>query len=111
MSEKYGYFNHAVRGNPNNFITRWAVKKINLYMKKCESRWELRIMYRIGKSKKGQKSEYHVHKSEGGIFSLYLVLRRGYEGFRKREREYIMREHERMNSHNNLGDLRGGTYV
>ena len=110
MPEKYPFYNHVIRGIPNNLITRWLVKKINLYMKKSESRWEFRIMYRIGKSKKGQKSEYRVDKSEGGIFSLYLVLRRGYEAFRERERARIMREYELMNSHN-LTDLRGGTYV
>ena len=110
-NKKYPYYNHVVRGIPNNVLTRWMVKKLNAHLKKCESRWELRIMYRLGKSKVKPKSEYKVHKREGAIFSLYLVHRSGYESFKARESEKIMREHHRMNARHNLDNMRGGTYV
>ena len=109
--EKYPHFNHLVRGIPNNFLTRWMVKKLNSHMKICQSRWEFKIMYRLGKSKKGRKSEYKVHQTEGAIFSLYLVHRSGYEASKARESERIMTEHQRMNAHHNLNNMRGGTYV
>ena len=108
--EKYPYYNHIVRGIPNNPLTRWLVKKMNDHLKKCQSRWQFKIMYRLGKSKKKPKSQYKVHQTEGAIFSLYLVHRSGYEAFQQRESEKIMRDHQQMNAHN-LNNLRGGTYV
>ena len=62
---------HLIKNVPNNFITRWIVKKANGRMAKAESIYRLRIRYR--KAKKGRASYWgDVTKDNAKQFSLYL---------------------------------------
>ena len=62
---------HLIKNVPNNFITRWIVKKANERMSKAESVYRLRIRYR--KAKKGRASYWgDVAKDNAKQFSLYL---------------------------------------
>ena len=62
---------HLIKNVPNNFITRWIVKKANERMAKAESIYRLRIRYR--KAKKGRASYWgDVAKDNAKQFSLYL---------------------------------------
>ena len=68
--KKYNY--HLIKNVPNNFITRWIVKKANGRMAKAESIYRLRIRYR--KAKKGRASYWgDVAKANAKQFSLYLT--------------------------------------
>ena len=63
---------HLIKDVPNNFITRWIVKKANGRMAKAESVYRLRIRYR--KAKKGRASYWgDVSKANAKQFSLYLT--------------------------------------
>ena len=63
---------HLIKDVPNNFITRWIVKKANGRMAKAESVYRLRIRYR--KAKKGRASYWgDVAKANAKQFSLYLT--------------------------------------
>ena len=63
---------HLIKEVPNNFITRWIVKKANGRMTKAESVYRLRIRYR--KAKKGRASHWgDVSKANAKQFSLYLT--------------------------------------
>ena len=63
---------HLIKNVPNNFITRWIVKKANERMAKAESIYRLRIWYR--KAKKGRASYWgDVSKANAKQFSLYLT--------------------------------------
>ena len=45
MIKANGY-GHLTNRIPNNFFTRWLIKKANANMKKAGSLWRLRIRYR-----------------------------------------------------------------
>ena len=45
MAKAIGY-GHLTNRIPNNFFTRWLIKKANAHMKKAGSAWRLRIRYR-----------------------------------------------------------------
>jgi hypothetical protein len=63
--------NHLVSGIPNNWFTRWMVKKANQRMAKANSMYRLRIRYR--KAKNGRMTYWgDVSKKNAKLFSLYL---------------------------------------
>jgi len=65
---------HLVRQVPNNFITRWIVKKINLWMKNSDSRHRLFRRYRT--PKEGGYTRYgDVSCANAKTFSIYLRSR------------------------------------
>jgi|LULN01.1.fsa_nt_gb hypothetical protein len=43
-------YEHLVRAIPNNFITRWLIKRTNKWMQKCESKYMLVPRYRKPKT-------------------------------------------------------------
>ena len=63
--------NHLMSEIPNNFLTRWFVKKANQRMAKANSMYRLRVRYRKAK---GGKATYwgDVSKGNAKLFSLYL---------------------------------------
>ena len=50
MAKANGY-GHLTNRIPNNFFTRWLIKKANVHMKKAGSAWRLKIRYRKPKRK------------------------------------------------------------
>ena len=63
--------NHLMSEIPNNFLTRWLVKKANKRMAKANSMYRLRIRYR--KAKVGKANYWgDVSKDNAKQFSLYL---------------------------------------
>ena len=70
--------NHLISGIPNNFLTRWLIKKANQRMAKANSFYRLRIRYR--KAKIGRATYWgDVSKDNAKLFSLYLRLPEGYD--------------------------------
>ena len=70
--------NHLMSGIPNNFLTRWLVKKANQRMIKANSFYRLRIRYR--KAKVGRATYWgDVSKDNAKLFSLYLRAVGSYE--------------------------------
>ena len=61
---------HLVCDVPNNFATRWLVKKFVQKMSKSRSRWTLAMRYR-----KPYK-DYMYNRFGDRVFSLYLRTRR-----------------------------------
>ena len=63
---------HLVTLIPNNFFTRWLVKRINVRMKKADSKYRLHIRYR--KPVEGKKYGYGggLRCADAKKFSLYL---------------------------------------
>ena len=69
---------HLMSGIPNNFLTRWLVKKANQRMAKANSMYRLRMRYR--KAKVGKANYWgDVSKDNAKLFSLYLRLPDRYE--------------------------------
>tara|TARA_Y100000593_G_C4270172_1_gene316959 strand:- start:424 stop:678 length:255 start_codon:yes stop_codon:yes gene_type:complete len=69
---------HLMSGIPNNFLTRWLVKKANQRMAKANSMYRLRMRYR--KAKVGKATYWgDVSKDNAKQFSLYLRLPEGYD--------------------------------
>ena len=63
--------NHLMSEIPNNFLTRWIIKKANQRMAKANSMYRLRIRYR--KAKVGNATYWgDVSKENAKLFSLYL---------------------------------------
>lgn len=63
--------NHLMSEIPNNFLTRWFVKKANQRMAKANSMYRLRVRYR--KAKVGKATYWgDVSKDNAKLFSLYL---------------------------------------
>ena len=63
--------NHLMSEIPNNFLTRWFVKKANQRMAKANSMYRLRMRYR--KAKVGKANYWgDVSKNNAKQFSLYL---------------------------------------
>ena len=70
--------NHLMSGIPNNFLTRWFIKKANQRMAKANSLYRLRIRYR--KAKVGRATYWgDVSKDNAKQFSLYLRAVSHYE--------------------------------
>ena len=70
--------NHLMSSIPNNFLTRWLVKKANQRMAKSNSFYRLRIRYR--KAKVGRATMWgDVSKDNAKLFSLYLRAVGSYE--------------------------------
>ncbi len=67
-------FEHILNRVPNNFLTRWIVKYINIKMKNAESRYYLRIRYRCPKVGT-YGSGGTVTKTNSKAFALYLRVR------------------------------------
>ena len=42
----YRGYGHLTNRIPNNFVSRWLIKKANVSMKKSGSMWRLKIRYR-----------------------------------------------------------------
>mgnify|MGYP007063376868 CR=1 FL=1 len=62
---------HLIRGIPNNILTRWIVKRINIWMKKSDSRHRLHRRYRT--PRKGGYTMYgDVNCANARTFSIYL---------------------------------------
>ena len=65
--------NHLMSEIPNNFLTRWFVKKANQRMAKANSMYRLRMRYR--KAKVGKANYWgDVSKNNAKLFSLYLTI-------------------------------------
>jgi len=71
----HGY-EHLTNRVPNNIFFRWLIKKANIHMKKCNSRWGFKIRYR--KPKKGCR--YYrgggLPRNKANKIALYIVQRR-----------------------------------
>ena len=63
---------HLVTLIPNNFVTRWVIKRINKRMKKAESKYRLYIRYRkpVEGLKYGRGGSLRC--ADAKKFSLYL---------------------------------------
>ena len=65
--------NHLMSEIPNNFLTRWLVKKANQRMARANSMYRLRMRYRKAKAKGGNTTRWgDVSKNNAKQFSLYL---------------------------------------
>tara|TARA_B100000427_G_scaffold329726_1_gene347323 strand:- start:4235 stop:4552 length:318 start_codon:yes stop_codon:yes gene_type:complete len=105
MKRKKKYYNHLVRGIPNNFITRWLAKKANDLMISSDSRWELKVKYRMGRKGGKRSCSHEVKRNEGKVFSVYVYHRPGYASYRE-EKLNLLPMHN-----NELRTMKGGTYV
>ena len=81
--KKWGKYYHLCRNIPNNFLTRWLVKKANNKMVKDESLFRLERRYRkpvdgytysyFGNiTPKDNQSQPLPGNKRGKVFSLYL---------------------------------------
>ena len=74
MNKQNGY-GHLTNRIPNNFITRWLIKKANVNMKMSGSAWRLKIRYR--KPKRNCKYGWggSLRCKDARRIALYTVLR------------------------------------
>ena len=70
---------HLINNIPNNFFTRWIVKKINGRMIKSNSRYVLARRYRKPLDSNGNRirgcRDGGTTKERGSVFSVYLRRR------------------------------------
>jgi len=62
---------HLIRGIPNNILTRWIVKRINIWMKKSDSRHRLHRRYRT--PRKGGYTMYGETNKENELVNKHKV--------------------------------------
>lgn len=107
MRRRKKYHNHLVRGIPNNFITRWLAKKANDLMISSDSRWEIKIEYRMGKGKvrNWNNRNREERRKYGKVFSVYMYHRPGYESYREKRLNLLPLHNKELRV------MKGGTYV